>query len=145
MGYSSVSLAHSVFTPTMEKDLADHLTNLTHQNYGLSLEKTKELAYLKIPDSWISEEKAGRGWWIGFKRKQNLSLRTPEATSIGRCPDNCPNGTRSRMDTIPNGHDPEWTRSRMDTIPNGHDPEWTQSRTDTIPNEHLHNVVYVCF
>ena len=56
--------------------------------------------------------------------------------------DTIPNGrdpewTRSRMDTIPNGHDPEWTRSQMDTIPNGHDPKWTQSRKDTIPNEHL--------
>ena len=47
------------------------------------------------------------------------------------------------MDSIPNGHDPEWTRSRKDTIPdwkqsrmemipNGHDPEETQSRIDTI-------------
>ena len=50
------------------------------------------------------------------------------------------------MDTIPNGHDPEWirsdghdpkrTRCRMDTIANGHNPEWTQSRTNTIPNGH---------
>ena len=44
--------------------------------------------------------------------------------------------TRSRMDTIPNGHNPEWTQSRMDTIPNGHHPEWTPSRMDTIPNGH---------
>ena len=40
------------------------------------------------------------------------------------------------MDSIPNGHHPEWTPSRMDTIPNGHNPEWTQSRMDTIPNGH---------
>ena len=44
--------------------------------------------------------------------------------------------TRSRMDTIPNGHNPEWTQSRMDTIPNGHHPEWTPSRMDTIPKGH---------
>ena len=62
--------------------------------------------------------------------------------------DTIPNGhnpewTQSRMDTIPNGHhghhpghNPEWTPSRMDTIPNGHNPEWTQSRMDTIPNGH---------
>ena len=43
-----------------------------------------------------------------------------------------PEGTLSRMDTIPNKHDPEFTR-----IPNGHDPEWTQSRMGTIPNEHI--------
>ena len=55
--------------------------------------------------------------------------------------DTIPNGhnpewTQSRMDTIPNGHNPEWTQSRMDTIPNGHHPEWTPSRMDTIPNGH---------
>ena len=44
--------------------------------------------------------------------------------------------TQSRMDTIPNGHNPEWTQSRMDTIPNGHHPERTPSRKDTIPNGH---------
>ena len=55
--------------------------------------------------------------------------------------DTIPNGhnpewTQSQMDTIPNGHHPEWTPSRMDTIPNGHHPEWTQSRMDTIPKGH---------
>ena len=45
------------------------------------------------------------------------------------------------MDTIPNGHHPEWdhpeyTPSRMDTISNGHHPEWVRFRMDTIPNGH---------
>ena len=62
--------------------------------------------------------------------------------------DTIPNGhhpewTPSRMDTIPNGHHPEWTPSRMDTIPNGHHPEWAPSRMDTILNEHLQ--LYSCF
>ena len=47
--------------------------------------------------------------------------------------------TITRMDTIPNGHHPEWTLSRMDTIPNGHHPEWTPSPKDTIPNVHNPN------
>ena len=39
------------------------------------------------------------------------------------------------MDSIPNGHHPEWTPSRMDTIPNGyhpngHHPEWTPFQLD---------------
>ena len=55
--------------------------------------------------------------------------------------DTIPNGhhpewTRFQMDTIPNGHNPECTQSRMDTTPNGHNPEWTKSRMDTIPNGH---------
>ena len=53
--------------------------------------------------------------------------------------DTIPNGhnpewTQSRMDTIPKGQHPEWTQSRMGTIPKGHNPEWTQSRMDTITN-----------
>ena len=40
------------------------------------------------------------------------------------------------MDTIPNGHHPEWTPSRMDTIPNGHHSKWTPFRMDTIPYGH---------
>ena len=91
MGYSSVSLAHSIFSPTMEEDLAKHIAHLADQYYGLSLDKCKELAYefaisngLNVPDSWISTKKAGRSWWTGFKNRQNLSLRKPEATSLGR-------------------------------------------------------------
>ena len=30
------------------------------------------------------DEKAGRGWWISFKKRQHLALRSPEATSLGR-------------------------------------------------------------
>ena len=45
--------------------------------------------------------------------------------------------TLARMDTIPNGHSPEWTQqSRMDAIPNGHNPECTPTRMDTNPNGH---------
>ena len=64
-------------------------------------------------------------------------------------PDNCPK-EQSQVDTISNGHDPQWTipnehylkwiRFRMDTIHewtqylNGHDFERTRSRIDTIMN-----------
>ena len=63
-----VSLAHSIFNPAMEKDLANHLAKLADQYHELSLDKAK-LAYefavqhkLKIPDSWILDKKVGRGW-----------------------------------------------------------------------------------
>ena len=66
-----------------------------------------------------------------------------------------PEWTSLRMDTIPNGHNPEkhnpeWTQHpewthpfRMGTpILNGRDPEWKQSRMDTFPNVHLHSYSY---
>ena len=35
--------------------------------------------------------------------------------------------------------------SRMDTIPNIHNPEWTPFRMDTIPNKHLYIVAEVLY
>ena len=43
---------------------------------------------------------------------------------------------QSRMNTILNGHHPEWN------FLSGHHPEWTSSQVDTIPNEHLHLYSY---
>ena len=91
MGYGAVSTAHAIFSEILEKDLASHVSFLADQYHGLSLEKCKELAYeftvknkIKVPESWLASKKAGKGWWLGFKKRQNLALRTPEATSIGR-------------------------------------------------------------
>ena len=59
--------------------------------FGLSVEKCKELAFqfaaankLSIPHSWEVNKKAGKEWWKGFKERHQHSIRTPEATSIGR-------------------------------------------------------------
>ena len=49
-----------------------------------------------------------------------------------------PTWTQSRIDTIPNKHNPEWTR-----FPNGHDFQWTRFQMDTIPNVHLHLYSYL--
>ena len=64
---------------------------LADQYHGLSLHKCKELAYnfaiannLNVPETWRVNETAGRAWWISFKQRQNLSLRVPEATMLGR-------------------------------------------------------------
>ena len=53
--------------------------------------KNAELAFeyavknnVVVPESWIRCKKAGKPWWLGFKKRQNLSIRAPEATSIGR-------------------------------------------------------------
>ena len=91
VGYNAVSQAQSIFPPYMEKDLAAHIQQLADQYHGLTLAKCKELAYefavqnnLDVPNAWKENKTAGRGWWLGFKQRLNLSIRTPEATSIGR-------------------------------------------------------------
>ena len=72
----------------MEKDLATHIGYLAGMYFGLSLEKCKELAfeyavknYVVVPKSWIKCKKAETQWWLGFKKRQNLSIRASEATS----------------------------------------------------------------
>ena len=90
-GYAAVSEAHFVFTSKMEKDLGDHIKALADMYFGLSMEKCRELAYefakqngVPVPKSWNDNRLAGKAWWLGFKRRQNLSIRSPEATSLGR-------------------------------------------------------------
>ena len=64
----------------------------TKHNYGHSTTMARRLAYefaianqKVLPESWLRDCSAGEEWLIGFiKRHANLSIRTPEATSIGR-------------------------------------------------------------
>ena len=37
-----------------------------------------------VPDAWHRGKKAGKQWWMSFKQRNNLSIRFPEARSIGR-------------------------------------------------------------
>ncbi|XP_022160773.1 uncharacterized protein LOC111026903 [Myzus persicae] len=53
---------------------------------------TKTLAYdyakvnsVHVPDNWHTNKKASKDWLIGFlKKNSSLSIRTPQATSLGR-------------------------------------------------------------
>lgn len=61
-------------------------------HYGLTNVAARKLAYeyakklgLRYPNSWEKNKIAGREWLIGFmSRAKDLSLRTPEATSLSR-------------------------------------------------------------
>ena len=75
----------------MESDLAQHIKTLSDMFYGLTIEKCKQVAYefatrkkLKMPSSWDEKKKAGKSWWLGFKSRHNLSVLSPEPTSLGR-------------------------------------------------------------
>lgn len=60
--------------------------------YGLSIIELKQLALqfakklnIKYPQSWDKDQMAGWQWYYGFMlRHKNLSLRTPEQTSLNR-------------------------------------------------------------
>ena len=90
-GYAAVVLRQLVFSPNMEKDLADHVKQLADMFHGLSVNRCCSLAYefakrnnLDVPISWDRDQVAGQDWWLGFKKRQNLAIRSPEATSFGR-------------------------------------------------------------
>lgn len=61
--------------------------------YGLSPKEVRRFAYRyaiacknKIPQTWTETEMAGSDWFTGFlKRHPQLSIRTPQATSLARC------------------------------------------------------------
>ncbi|XP_001200652.1 uncharacterized protein LOC764371 [Strongylocentrotus purpuratus] len=89
--YAPVALRHQVFSPDMETDLGDHVKQLSDMFHGLSVNRCCTLAYefakrnnVDVPASWDREKKAGQDWWLGFKKRQNLAIRHPEATSLGR-------------------------------------------------------------
>ena len=82
----------SVFNVSQELFLVEYLLKASALYYGLSTNEVKSLAYeyvaklgLQIPNSWVAAKKAGSDWLSGFmKRHPNLTLRTPESTSLSR-------------------------------------------------------------
>ena len=84
----------SVFNISQKLVLVEYLLKASalYLYYGLSTNEAKSLAYeyavklgLKISNSWVAAKKAGSDWLSGFmKRHPNLTLRTPESTSLSR-------------------------------------------------------------
>jgi len=83
------------FRPTlekdMEKDLASYCTNMQQRLFGLTLTDMRRMAFQVAERNGIShrfdkkKEMAGKDWLHGFlRRNSELSLRTPEPTSIAR-------------------------------------------------------------
>ena len=81
-----------VFSMAQETALSDYLKTCSKMNYGLTTVETKKFVYqysaalkLKVPDQWHVNKEAGREWLFGFlRRNPTLSIRAPEATSLGR-------------------------------------------------------------
>ena len=90
-GYKATAARQTIIPLELERDLANHVKLLANMFHGLSLDRCCKLAYefasrnrLVIPESWTTNKKAGRDWWIGFKLRHNLAIRSPEATSFAR-------------------------------------------------------------
>jgi len=81
-----------VFSVEEENELAQYLLTASKHHHGLSTTATRTLAheYAKrnqktYPGSWDTNGRAGEEWLQGFlKRNPELSIRAPEATSLGR-------------------------------------------------------------
>ena len=86
----SVGYVHQVFSD--EQELAKYFHHAAEIYFGLCAVEVRVLAYqcakhfnITMAPSWVEREQAGTDWFTGFlKRHANLSIRTPEATSIGR-------------------------------------------------------------
>ncbi|XP_039763643.1 uncharacterized protein LOC120636292 [Pararge aegeria] len=90
LGYVKPKL---VFSQEAEHKLASYLIKSSEIYFGLLPTEVRKLAYqcavkldLKnIPSSWIQNNMAGPDWFKSFMhRNPQLSLRTPEATSLSR-------------------------------------------------------------
>ncbi|XP_076128435.1 uncharacterized protein LOC143109550 [Alosa pseudoharengus] len=75
----------------MEEELAKHLKQLAEQFHGLPPVKSRQLAFeyaernnIPVPDNWTKTQCAGEDWFRSFLARRHLSIRTPEATSLGR-------------------------------------------------------------
>ncbi|XP_033760572.1 uncharacterized protein LOC117342503 [Pecten maximus] len=81
-----------VFSDGDETALVVYLKHASTIYFGLCPREVRLLAYecgkqfnIKMPASWSEKEIAGADWFSSFlKRHSELSLRTPEATSIAR-------------------------------------------------------------
>lgn len=81
-----------IFTAEDGVLLKEYLLKASKMHYGLTRMQVRYLAYQyakalnrKCPASWEANNLAGRDWFMGFMdRHPELSLRSPEATSLGR-------------------------------------------------------------
>jgi hypothetical protein len=77
------------FNQAMENELAQHLLEMNKRFFGLTRKECRMLAFEFAEKNELNHPFvngiAGKDWFLSFlKRNPNLSLRTPEATSINR-------------------------------------------------------------
>jgi len=81
-----------IFSDELESTLSNYLVHCCRIYYGLTPSDVKVLAYeyaksnnVAYPKGWDVYKIASKDWFTSFlKRNSTLSLRLPEATSLGR-------------------------------------------------------------
>lgn len=81
-----------VFSDTQLDELVSYIKHCSKIYFGLSPKEVRRFAYdcavafhVAVPESWRRDNAAGEDWLTSFLKKHpTLSIRTPEATSIGR-------------------------------------------------------------
>ncbi|XP_062253798.1 zinc finger MYM-type protein 4-like isoform X3 [Platichthys flesus] len=91
VAWGAVAEAKRIFTDEMEEELANQLKQLADQFHGLAPVKCRKLAFeyaeknnIPVPANWTEKRCAGVEWFGSFLARRHLSVRTPEATSLGR-------------------------------------------------------------
>lgn len=81
-----------VFSDQQEQELTEYVLTCSRMNHGLTTVDLRKLAFnfakannITYPGAWNTHQSAGRDWLQSYmKRQKNLSIRKPEATSLGR-------------------------------------------------------------
>lgn len=81
-----------IFDDQEEAVLCEYLKNSARMYFGLTPVEVRKLAFeiafknnVNVPHTWHEKSMAGEEWLRNFlKRHKDLTIRTPEATSIGR-------------------------------------------------------------
>lgn len=81
-----------VFTDQQSASLVEYLKHASKIYFGLTPKEVRKLAYecamhydITVPDSWKKKQSAGEDWLTIFiKKNRDLSIRTPEPTSLQR-------------------------------------------------------------
>ena len=89
MGYHNSG--SRVFTNEQEELLEAYLKEASEVFFGLRPREVRSLAYecamhhnITVPNSWIENKTAGVEWFRSLRKRRRLSIRVPEATSLGR-------------------------------------------------------------
>ena len=81
---------HECLPKEFEKELSDHVREMNSRMFGLTAIDVRKLAYSVAEEHGIKHgfnqvyKMAGKDWLRGFMKRNNLSVRNPQPTSIAR-------------------------------------------------------------